>query len=77
MAALSEKGRIRHAGFFPDLEEELISFTTAGYIGEGSPNRADAYVWGFTELFGGIITGPKKKITFHPGYEPLDAVIGY
>lgn len=77
VAALSEKGRIRHAGFFPDLEEELISFTTAGYIGEGSPNRADAYVWGFTELFGGIITGPKKKITFHPGYEPLDAVIGY
>ncbi len=61
VSALAEKGKIRHAGNFPDLEDELISFTTAGYIGADSPNRADAYVWGFTELFGGIIKGKEKK----------------
>ena len=78
IAALAEKGKIRHAGNFPDLEDELISFTTAGYIGAESPNRADAYVWGFTELFGDIVNGVAKPI-FMPntGYRPLDAAIGY
>lgn len=61
ISALAEQGKIRHAGRFPDLEDELISFTTAGYLGESSPNRADAYVWGFTELFGGIVTGEREK----------------
>lgn len=60
VAALAEKGRIRHAGRFPELEDELTSFTTAGYMGGLSPNRADAYVWGFTELFGGIIQGEQE-----------------
>lgn len=63
IAALAEQGKIRHAGNFPDLEDELISFTTAGYLGGDSPNRADAYVWGFTELFGGIVNGKQKKTT--------------
>lgn len=61
ISALAEQGRIRHAGNFPDLEDELCAFTTAGYLGETSPNRADAYVWAFTELFGAIVTGKKKK----------------
>lgn len=59
IAALAEKGKIRHGGNFPDLEDELISFTTAGYLGQDSPNRADAYVWGFTELFGDIVSPSK------------------
>lgn len=58
VAALAEKGKIRHAGFFPDLEDELCAFTTKGYLGDCSPNRADAYVWAFTDLFEGIINGP-------------------
>lgn len=61
VAALAETGRIRHAGNFPELEDELTAFTTRGYLGENSPNRADAYVWAFTELFGGIVSGPKKQ----------------
>lgn len=61
VAALAEKGRIRHAGKFPELEDELISFTTAGYLGGDSPNRGDAFIWGMTELFGGIITGAREK----------------
>jgi hypothetical protein len=42
--------RVRHAGEFVDLEEELLGFSTYGYTGVRSPNRADAYVWAFTEL---------------------------
>jgi phage terminase large subunit-like protein len=61
IASLAEQGRIRHAGNFPALEDELCAFTTAGYLGEDSPNRADAYVWAFTELFGAIVTGKKKQ----------------
>lgn len=55
IGALAEQGKIRHAGNFPLLEEELCSMTTAGYIGSGSPNRADALVWGMTALFPGIV----------------------
>lgn len=57
IAALYEQGKIRHVGFFPELEDELSAFTTMGYKGEGSPNRADALVWAFTELFPGMTRG--------------------
>jgi hypothetical protein len=43
-------GRIRHAGEFVELEEELLNFSTYGYLGSRSPNRADAYVWAMTDL---------------------------
>lgn len=56
ISALSEQGRVRFAGFFPELEEELCSFSQRGYLGTGSPNRADAFVWAMTELFPGIIS---------------------
>lgn len=55
LSALVERGKIRHVGMYPDLEEELAGFTTTGYRGDGSPNRADAWVWAFTELFGGMV----------------------
>lgn len=42
--------RIRHVGEYPELEDELMSFSRHGYMGERSPNRADAYVWAFTDL---------------------------
>lgn len=61
VAALYEKGRVRHIGYYPELEEELTGFTTNGYLGENSPNRADAVVWGITELFGDIVQGKKKE----------------
>ena len=51
VSALYEAGKVRHIGTFPDLEAELSGFTTTGYIGESSPNRADALVWAITELF--------------------------
>lgn len=40
----------RHVGAFPDLEDEMAAFTTDGYQGAGSPDRADALVWALTDL---------------------------
>jgi hypothetical protein len=51
ISSLMETGRVRLHGFFRDLEEELCAFTTYGYMGDQSPNRADAFVWGMSELF--------------------------
>jgi phage terminase large subunit-like protein len=51
IAALYEQGRIVHVGSFPELENQMTQFTTQGYQGDGSPDRVDALVWAFTELF--------------------------
>jgi len=52
VAALYESGRVRHFGAFPALEDELCGLITGGgYEGPGrSPDRADALVWGLSEL---------------------------
>lgn len=52
VAALYEAGRVRHAGDFPALEDELCGLIAGGtYQGPGrSPDRADALVWALTEL---------------------------
>ena len=50
VAALYEQKRIRHAGSFPELEDQLVAFTTDGYVGEHSPDRADAAIWALIEL---------------------------
>jgi phage terminase large subunit-like protein len=54
IAALYEQGKIHHIGYYPEVEEQLKDFTTAGYMGLKSPDRADAVIWGFTELFPGL-----------------------
>ncbi len=61
VSSLAEAGKVRLVGYFPELEEELSGFTTNGYTGDGSPNRADAFVWAFAELFPGIVSGGKRK----------------
>ena len=50
ISALYEQGRVHHVGDFPDLEDQMCNFTASGFIGEGSPDRADALVWALTEL---------------------------
>lgn len=62
-SAMYEQGKIRHVGNFPELEDELTAFSTFGYMGEGSPNRADALVWVLAELFPGITKERKAKKT--------------
>ncbi len=51
IAALYTMGRISHVGAFPELEDQMCLMTAGGYEGEGSPDRVDALVWAFTELF--------------------------
>jgi phage terminase large subunit-like protein len=51
ISALYDLGRISHVGSFPDLEAQMCKMTAAGYVGTGSPDRCDAMVWGFTDLF--------------------------
>lgn len=60
MSALYEQGKVRHVGYFPELEDELSAFSTVGYLGESSPNRADALIWALTELFPGVVNDRKE-----------------
>jgi len=60
-SALYEQGKVRHVGRLPELEDELTSFTTNGYVGGRSPNRADALIWALTEIFPAVVAGPKKE----------------
>ena len=50
VAALYERGRVVHAGRFPDLEDQMCAFTREGLEGGGSPDRVDALVWAITDL---------------------------
>lgn len=50
IAALYEQGKVSHVGPLSDLEDQMCNFTASGYVGEGSPDRADALVWALTEL---------------------------
>lgn len=50
VAALYEQGRVTHVQPLPDLEDQFCQMTGDGYVGEGSPDRADAAVWALTDL---------------------------
>lgn len=50
VAALFEQGRVKLVGSFPEMENQLAAFTSSGYAGDGSPDRADAVVWAISEL---------------------------
>jgi predicted phage terminase large subunit-like protein len=62
VSALYEQRRIHHVGSFPELEDQLCSFTSdfdrasAGF----SPDRLDALVWGLTEL----MLGPQQPTSW-------------
>ena len=46
VAALYEQGKIKHVGAFPQLEDQMCSWT----VDSPSPDRLDALVWAVTEL---------------------------
>lgn len=50
VAALYEQSKVKHVGGFADLEDQMCAMTSEGFMGEGSPDRADALVWAITEL---------------------------
>lgn len=49
VAALYEQGKVHHVGSFPELEDQMCTWTP----GEDSPDRMDALVWALTELMTG------------------------
>jgi phage terminase large subunit-like protein len=53
--------KIKHVGYFPEIEDQLTEMTTAGYVGDRSPDRADAAIWAMTELFPQLTRKPAKK----------------
>jgi hypothetical protein len=63
IAALYSLGKISHVGAFPELENQMCLMTAAGYEGPKgtSPDRVDAMVWMFTELFPKLT--PKTNVT--------------
>lgn len=61
ISALYEQGKVHHVGNFPDLEDQMCNFTASGYIGDGSPDRADALVWALTELMLGNRSAPRIR----------------
>jgi phage terminase large subunit-like protein len=62
ISALHENGKIAFVGDFPDLEDEMLNATTAGYTGSRSPNRLDVFVFAMTELFPGMAKPVKREI---------------
>jgi len=60
-SALYEQGKIRHVGDFAELEDELNGFSTFGYTGQKSPNRADAWFWVLADLFPGLVASRKEE----------------
>lgn len=47
VAALFEQGRVHMVGSFPELEDQMVTWTPAQ---GGSPDRVDALVWAITSL---------------------------
>ena len=64
VAALYEAGRVRHAGIFAELEDEMCGLIAGGaYQGPGrSPDRADALVWALSELMLGKTAAPRVRM---------------
>jgi phage terminase large subunit-like protein len=61
VAALYEQGRVRHAGTFPALEDEMCDFGLDGLSGGKSPDRLDAMVWAVTALTFGARGEPRVR----------------
>jgi phage terminase large subunit-like protein len=50
VATLYEQGRVKHAGNFPALEDEMCDFGPSGLTSGRSPDRLDALVWAIASL---------------------------
>lgn len=63
IAGLTEQGKIHHVGHFAELEDELCQWEPNQ--GMKSPNRLDAYVWGFTEVIDEMTAPPPATRVGH------------
>jgi phage terminase large subunit-like protein len=79
VAALYEQKRVHHVGRLDRLEDQMCEFTPdfdrkmQGY----SPDRVDALVWGFTELFPLLIVRDEPEPEWHDEDRGRSAVGGY
>jgi phage terminase large subunit-like protein len=62
VAALYEQARVRHAGSFPELEDQACAMTSDGYVGDSSPDRLDALVWAISDLMLGATITPTRWV---------------
>ena len=62
VASLHEEGRVHFVGYFPALEDELVTWEPN--TGQPSPNRLDAFVWTMTEL---VLKENPQTIEVTPG----------
>ena len=61
VAALFEQGRVKLAGSFPALEDEMCDFGLDGLSSGRSPDRLDAMVWAVTALSFGARGEPRVR----------------
>ncbi|HEV7410934.1 MAG TPA: terminase family protein [Bradyrhizobium sp.] len=61
VAALYEQGRVKHAGVFAALEDEMCDFGISGLSGGKSPDRVDALVWAIASLAFQARGGPRIR----------------
>jgi phage terminase large subunit-like protein len=62
VAALYEQGRVKHAGVFAKLEDEMCDFGATGLTSGRSPDRLDALVWAVTSLSFGARRVPRIRM---------------
>lgn len=61
VAALYEQDRVRHAGRFPELEDEMATYVPGGNMAMASPDRMDALVWAVTDLMTANPAAPRLR----------------
>jgi phage terminase large subunit-like protein len=61
VAQLYEQGRVKHAGCFPALEDEMCDFGPDGLSSGRSPDRLDALVWAVSSLSFAAGRGPRMR----------------
>ncbi|WP_019172167.1 terminase large subunit domain-containing protein [Pseudaminobacter salicylatoxidans] len=61
VAMLYQQGRVRHAGRFPELEDEMCDFGPNGLSNGRSPDRLDALVWAVNELMPDRSASPRIR----------------
>jgi phage terminase large subunit-like protein len=62
VATLYEQGRVKHAGIFAALEDEMCDFAVTGLSTGKSPDRVDALVWAIASLALQSRGGPRVRM---------------
>jgi phage terminase large subunit-like protein len=62
VATMYEQGRVKHAGHFTALEDEMCDFGVSGLSTGKSPDRLDALVWAIASLAFQARGGPRIRV---------------